>query len=218
MEPVEWCYDGLGGSIIKWTMEVGGSPKDHPSILAFLVHRDGTSYSRLDDNSQYQAGSFKKWLEGTLKTYEKDHPSTRMPFITADVRVGGTDRSATCNALEEALEAKKPALLYFGRETFEDKDKAGKKENKAARKFEKTTPNSKTAAKLVDGWVLLRVDMADEDHAALAEKYGVKAAPTLLMFLPGAEQPEDLKKVSGNALAYKMKKAMEALNAGDDDE
>ncbi len=201
-------------------MEEGGSPSDHPSILAFLVHRDGTSYSRLDGGKQYAAGSFTGWLEDTLKAYEKDHPSTRMPFVTADVKVrgDGTEREASCAALDEALEAGKPVLLYVGRETFEAKDKAAKKENKAARKFEKTTLNSKTAAKVTEGWVLLRVDMANEVHAVLAAKYDVKAAPTLLMFVPGAEKPEDLKKVSGNALAYKMKKVVEQLKSGGDEE
>ena len=215
VEPVEWCYDGLGGSIIQWTMDHGskkrdGKPQDHPSLLAFIVGRDGKPFALLSDGRQYQASSLMKWADEQLVAYEKQFPSTRIPFVPATVEVSGdgTDKKATCEALDKALEAKKPVLLYVGRGHFDPKDKVGKKENKRARKFEKGTLNSKTAAKQADGWVLLRIDLSNADHALLAAQHGVTAAPTLVAFVPGADAPRLLDhKSSGHALASLFKKA-----------
>ena len=214
MEPVEWCYDGLGGSIIQWTMDHGskkrdGKPQDHPSLLALIVGVDGKPFSLLSDGGQYQAGSLVKWATEQLDAYEKAHPTTRIPLHRAKVSVRGegTDKQATCAELDEALEAKKPVLAYFGRGHFDPKDKPAKKEAKRARSFEKGTLNSKTAAKQIAGWVLLRFDMADEDHAVLAASYGVTEAPMLLLFEPGAEKPRLLdRKTTGHSLAGLFKK------------
>ncbi len=215
VEPVELCYNGLGGSIIKWTMDHGSkkrdgkTPQDHPSLLAFIVGRDGKPFSILSDGGQYQAGSLSKWANEQLDAYEKLHPSTRLPFQRAKVTVTGegTDKKARSALLTEALATKKPVLLYFGRGSFGPKDKVAKKQNKRARKFEKGTLNSKTAAKVADGWVLLRFDLADEDHATLAASYGVTDAPSLLLFEPGVEKPRALDhKTSGNVLTGILKK------------
>jgi len=211
---VEWCYDGLGGKIIDWTMEHGskkqdGSPQDHPSLLAFVVGRDGEPFALLSNNQQYQAGSLSKWALTQLDAYERAHPSTRLPFApgAATIDGDGTDAKASCSALDEAREAHKPILLYFGRGHFDPKDKQAKKENKQARKFEKGTLNSKTAAKEVEGWVLLRYDMSDEADAQLAAQLGVQAAPELLLWPADAEQPTALgRKVSGHSLAAQLKK------------
>ena len=208
-EPVEWCYDGLGGGIIKWTMEAG-SKTDHPSVLAFVVGTDGKAFSLLDNGQQYNAGGFVKWAKTQADAYEKAHPSTRMPFQRADVKVRGedTERKATCDALDAAREAKKPILLYFGRGHFEAEDKRGKKENKAARKFEKSVLNSKKAAKQADGFVLLRFDLYDEAHAVLGAQLKVPCAPSLLLWMPGDDAPSLLdKKITAGGLAMKLKKA-----------
>ena len=205
---MEWCYDGLGGSIIKWTME-NGSPKDHPSLLAFVVGRDGKVVSLLDNGQQYQAGSLAKWATGQVNAYEKAHPSTRLPFVRASVDVlgEGTDLEATCKELAEAQEAGQPILLYFGRAHFEPKDKKAKKERKLSKSLEKGTLNSKTAAKQAEGWALLRFDLADEEHAAFAGTLGVTAAPAILMWLPGTEKPTPIdRKISGHSLAALLKK------------
>lgn len=221
VEPVEWCYDGLGGSIIKWTMDHGskkrdGKPQDHPSLLAIICGRDGKFFSLLSDNRQYQAGSLVKWAEEQLDEYEKQFPSTRMPFLPGKVAVDGegTDAKAICAAIDEAREAKQPMLLYFGRGSFDAKDKKAKKQNKLARKFEKGTLNSKTAAKETDGWVLLRFDLANEEHAQLATQLGVEAAPDLLMWLPTDDKPTVLgRTASGGKVAYHLKTYNKAVKA-----
>jgi hypothetical protein len=222
VEPVEWCYDGLGGSIIKWTMDHGSkkadgkTPQDHPSLLAIICGRDGKFFSLLSDNRQYQAGSLVKWADEQLDEYEKQFPSTRMPFVPGKVSVDGdgTDAKATCAAIDEARTAKKPLLLYFGRGHFDAKDKQAKKENKLARKFEKGTLNSKTAAKETQGWVLLRFDLANEEDAKLATQMGVKAAPDLLMWLPADEKPTVLgRTATGGKVAYHLKTFNKAAKA-----
>jgi hypothetical protein len=186
-----------------------GSPQDHPSLLAFVVGRDGTPFSLLSNNQQYQAGSLSKWALEQLSAYEREHPSTRMPFVPAKVEIeeDGTKKTATCPELDAAREAGKPMLLYFGRGHFEPKDKTAKKQNKLARKFEKGTLNSKTAAKEIAGWTLLRFDLSDAEHAVLATQLGVEGAPDLLMWVPGAEKPQVLgRKASGHRLAALLKK------------
>ena len=213
VEPVEWCYDGLGGSIIQWTMDQGskkqdGSPQDHPSLLAFIVGRDGKPFSLLSDNRQYQAASLLKWADEQLDAYEKEHPSTALPFIPGHVEIDGegTDAKATCAEIEKAREAQRPMLLYFGRGSFDEKDKKAKKENKLARKFEKGTLDSKTAAKEAEGWVFVRFDLANTAHARLAATLGVTEAPDLLMWLPADEKPTVLgRTASGGKIAYHLK-------------
>ena len=186
-----------------------GSPKDHPSLLAFIVGRDGKVFSLLDNGQQYQAGSLVKWAEAQLDEYEKAHPSTRLPFQRGHVEVNGegTDKEVLCTEVTAAREAKKPMLLYFGQGHFDPKDKTAKKANKFSRKFEKGTLNSKVAAKEAKGWALLRFDLSEETQKTLADSFGVKGAPELLMWLPGEEKPTVLgRKITGRALAIHLKK------------
>jgi hypothetical protein len=186
-----------------------GSPQEHPSLLAFLVGRDGEPFSLLSNNQQYQAGSLSKWALEQLDLYERAHPSTRLPFLPGKVEIEGegTAAKATCPDLLAAHEAGRPVMLYFGRGHFDPADKTGKKENKLARKFEKGTLNSKVAEKETEGWTLLRFDLSDEDQRVFATGLGVKAAPDLLLWLPGAEAPEALgRQTSGHRLAALLKK------------
>ena len=44
VEPVMWLYDGLNGKIIKWTLANGNDNHD-PSVLAYLVDRNGKVFS-----------------------------------------------------------------------------------------------------------------------------------------------------------------------------
>ena len=181
-----------------------GTPQDHPSLLALVLGRDGKVFSLLSNGQQYQAGSLIKWADEQLAEYEKQFPSTRMPFTTGKVEID--DGTVTCAELDAARKAKKPLLLYFGRGHFDAKDKIAKKENKLARKFEKGTLNSKKAAKEAAGWVLLRFDLANENHARLAAQLKVKAAPDLLMWLPTAEEPTVLgRRATGPKVAFHLK-------------
>ncbi|MDA1195490.1 MAG: hypothetical protein O2894_09935 [Planctomycetota bacterium] len=207
-EAVEQLYDGLNGKVIKWTFENGNTNHD-PSILAFVVGADGKVFASMMNGQQYQAGSFTSWAQEQADAYERQHPSTRLPFLRGTVRVSGegTDAVAACTELDDARAAKKPVLLYVGRAHFTDGDKAAKRENKLARAFEKGTLDSKTAAKEAEGWTLLRVDLGDEAHAKLAAAFGVTEAPALLLFAPGAESAESIdRKISGHGLAALLKK------------
>lgn len=199
VEPVEWCYDGLGGSIIKWTMDNGskkadGKPQDHPSLLALLVGVDGEVESLLSNNQQYNVGGLTKWLDTTVRAYEKAHPRTRLPFVLADVQLRGRgpEAVATCRDAESAHEAGQPVLIFVGRERFGEKDKAAKKEYKKARSFQKKVLDAKSVEKQKAGWAFLRLDLSDESHAALASSWGISAAPGLLAWLPSEDAPKDL--------------------------
>ena len=78
----------------------------------------------------------------------------------------------------------------------------------AAKKFEKKTLDSKSAAKAAEGWTLLRFDLSNPDHARFAKTLGVETAPRLLLFLPGVEKPQALgERISPSALGYQLKKA-----------
>ena len=80
-------------------MKNGNTHKD-PSCLAFLVGRDGKVVSKCE--RAYSASSFSKWLAEEVKKYEKNHPRTRMPFV-----------SAKPADLEEARETGKPMFVVF---------------------------------------------------------------------------------------------------------
>jgi len=199
-EAVEWLYDGLKGKIIEWTLANGGTSHD-PSAQAFLVARDGTVFNRCPGGKLYSGSSFSKWLAEQAKAYDKKYPRTRVPFSMVEVVDG------RCEALDAAREGQKPILLYVGREETAKDDKSAKKQVKAARKFEKGTLGSKKAGEAAKGWTLLRFNLADPEHAKLLKPFGVEAAPALLMFLPGGEQPQDLgTKLKGPNLAYHLGK------------
>jgi hypothetical protein len=201
-ELVRWLYDGLSGKIIPWSKEHGGT-SDDPSVQAFVLGGDGKVQARAPDSTAYQPGAFAKWLKEQAATYERAHPRTRMPFVRAEVAAGGE----TCAEFTLAREAEAKILLYFGREPTEGADRTAKKEAAAARKFEGKTLDSKSAAEAAEGWTLLRFDLANPDHARFAKTLGVEAAPTLLLFAPGAEEALNLgNRVSASSLTYQVKK------------
>lgn len=212
VEPVEWLYDGLNGKIIPWTKAHGGT-SDDPSDQAFLVGRDGTVLARCPGGQVHAASSFASWLKEQLATYEREHPRTRLPFVPADIEVDTVSGAKThrCKAYDAALSAGRPVLVYVGRERVEDGDKPGKAELTAARKLERTTLDSKTAAEAAAGWTLLRLDLSQEADRAYALGLGVRAAPALVVALPapggGLPQTQLLPKdTTGAALAAVLKK------------
>jgi hypothetical protein len=206
-ELVRQLYDGLNGKIIPWTKEHGGTSND-PSVQAFVVGADGRVQARAPDTTAYQPSGFAKWLSEQSKIYERAHPRTRMAFVRAEVKEG----EETCAEFTKAREADQKILLYFGREAKEGQDRAAKKQSAAAKKFEKKTLDSKSAATAAEGWTLLRFDLANPDHARFAKTLEVETAPRLLLFRPGAEEPTDLgERITPSALGYQLKK----VNRGD---
>ncbi len=178
-------------------------------MLAFVVGVDGKVFASLMNGQQYQAGAFTKWASEQVRAYEKAHPSLRLPFTRSKVVMEGegADAKAVCADLDDARDDEKPVIVYFGRGHHAPKDKNGKRQVKAARKFEKATLDSKSAAAQADGWVMLRMDLSDEAHAAFAKGLGVTEAPTMLLFAPGADKPRLLDgRTSGNQLAAILKK------------
>ena len=208
-EAVEWIYDGLNGKVIKWTKD-NGSHHDDPAVLAFVTDASGRVIE-MAKNTQ-QPSAFAKWLEEQADEYERKHPTTRVPLIRAKVsgEGEGDDRTVSCDVLDEALSEGRAVLLYVGRSERDGDDKKARSQASASRKFEKGTLASKKAAEAASRAVLLRLDIGDPDHARLAAKLGVEKVPTLLLWQPGAEQPDDLGgRISGAALTGKLKKLPE---------
>jgi hypothetical protein len=180
-----------------------------PRILAFLVGVDGTVESSLMDGKQYQAGGFSTWLRDEIKAYERAHPRTRLPFVLAEVEKEA-DRYS-CSPLSSAHEDGKHVLLFFGREREAPDVKGAKRELKRTRSFAKKVLDAKTAEKEAGGFVFLRFDVGDPEHAAYARQLAVEEVPTLLLWSPGVESPIELgRKISPVALAMAMKKAKAA--------
>jgi hypothetical protein len=206
-EPVEWKYDGLNGKIIPWTLENGGTSHD-PSVLAFVVTPGETVVAMCPGGKTYQASGFSKWLREQADAYEREHPRTVVPLIRASVVEGGRgDTRLRCPELDDSIEAGKPVLLYLGREGGRNDDKTDRKQVKAARAFEKKHFDSKSNAKAAEGWTLLRLDLADEEHAAFAKTLGIEAVPAVLAYLPGESEPVDLtRKLRSGSLAYQLRK------------
>jgi hypothetical protein len=203
VEPVEWLYDGLNGKIIPWTLENGGHSED-PSVQAFLVARDGTVFSRCPDGRTHGASGFSSWLEEEIARYEKKYPRTAFRFDTPDMDL--IDGRPASEAFLAARRADRPILLYAGRDSADRKDRKGLKEVKASRKFEKGTLSSKKAGEAAKGYVLFRIDLADERQARWAKTKGIEKAPALLLYPPGGAEPLDLSRVKGASLAYHLGK------------
>jgi hypothetical protein len=207
-EAVEWCYDGLNGKIIPWTLANGNTHED-PSVLAFVVAGDGKVVARADDAVPYRAASFSKWLAEQAAAYARSHPKTAMPFLPAEVTGTGEGekRKVGCAELDAAKRDGKPVLLYFGREARKGDDKAAKKAVAASKKLEQKALDSKAAAEAAKGWVLLRFDLADPDHRRVAKAYGVARAPRLILIHPDEEKPVDLGgRISASSLKYQLRK------------
>lgn len=211
VERVEWLYDGLAGKVIPWTQQHGGT-SDDPADQAFLVGRDGTVVARCPDASVHAAASFGAWLKAQVDAYEKEHPRTRMPFVGMDVVVEelAGAKKVTCKDFDEALTAKRPILVYVGRERAAEGDKAAKAEVAAARKFERGTLDAKAPAEAAAGWRLLRLDLSKEADRLFHLALLAKSAPALVYVPVVGEQgpqPEVLAKdISAAALAAFLKK------------
>lgn len=209
-ETVEWLYDGLGGKIIPWTKEHGGT-SDDPACQAFVLHHDGKVRARAPDAAMHQAAAFARWLDDEADRYEKDHPPTRLPFARGDLERAEEEGAAPrCDAVEAARKDGRPALLYFGRDPVADPTREAKKEIRASQKFERRTLDSEKAAdaaKRVEGLVLLRFDRGDPEAAAYARTFGVKRAPCLVLLAREGGEPKLLDAgTSGASLAYQLEK------------
>lgn len=206
-ETVEQFYDGLGGKLIPWTKEHGGT-SDDPSAQVFVVGVDGEVVARAPDSTAYHAKALAEWLAGQAAAWERAHPRTALPLVRAEVALDGEgeEAAARCVALQAAKKERKPALLYFGRDSAPEGERKLSKEVAAARKFEEKTLDSKSAAEAAEGWVLLRFDLADPAHAKLAATLGVEAAPAVVLVVPGEEQPIDLGDPAPGSLRYQLRK------------
>lgn len=210
-ELVEWLYDGIGGKVIPWTKEHGGT-SDDPSAQTFVLTADGEFIARAPDAVQYAPSQFAEWLKEQADTYEREHSKMALPFARGVVAAAGegVERKVSLPALDEAREAGRPVLVYVGRDPHHGDDKKAETVLKVCRKFEKSVleaPSLKEAAEEVKGWTYLRLDVANADHAALAETWKASKAPTLLLFLPGEAVPQILAPtVTAKQVAYLLRK------------
>ncbi len=175
----------------------------------FLVGTNGKATSLLDKGGQYNPGSASKWLKEELTAYERAHPRTRVPLTRSEIEMTGEGDGATytCKAFDQARKDDAPTVVYFGRDSFQKGDKAGKKQNKRCRSFEKSALGSKKAAKEAEGWTLLRVDLADPVHTGWAKAHGVTEAPAMLLWPKGATEAIPVKRnTTGGSLAFLLKK------------
>jgi len=207
-EQAEWQYDGLGGKVIPWTKEHGGT-SDDPAVQIFVVQPDTGAAVRVAGGITYAPAEFAKWLKEQADAFEKAHPTTRVAFAPAELKVeiDGTSRKVSCPALDEAKKDGKPALVYVSRGDRAEADKTAKAQAAASRKLEKGLLDSGEAAKALEGWTLVRLDVADADQLAVAKSFGADKAPALLLLVPGEDKPQivDLS-TTGDAFAFKVKK------------
>ena len=157
-------------------------------------------------SNPYAGASFAKWMKEEVDKYERTHPRTVVPLVMADL-VSDDGKAYSCPAFDEARESKKPVLLYVGRDARPEDSRKVKKEVKAARRLEKAAFSSKKAAAAAKGWVLLRLNLGEKEHAIFAKSLGIEKAPVVLMFLPDNEEPVDLgTRLKGANLEFHLKK------------
>lgn len=217
-ELAEWHYDGLGGKVITWTRENGGT-SDDPAAQAFVTDYDGVVIERAGDDVLYVPAKFARWLSDQAESYERVHPRTRVPFVRVAVSLEGAGENARpkCAELDSASSKERRVLIYVGRDSAADDDAQARSEQNAARKFEKDVLDSKRAADAVAGeregepdWTLLRIDRSKPADAALAARLGVTTAPALVVVAPGFDKPKVLGSVtSGASLAHQLAKLFE---------
>lgn len=207
-ERVDWLYDGLGGKVIAWTKQHGGT-NDDPAIQAFVMAADTGEVTRAPTQQVFAPAEFAKWMKEQADGYEKTHPATRLAFAAAEVtkQTEGTTSTWTCAAIDEARKAGRPVLVYLSRGERADADKAGKAQAAACRKLEKGALDSADAAKAAEGVTLVKLDAADADHLAYARSLGADKAPALLLLVPGEEKPQALDAaITADALAFRLRK------------
>jgi len=207
-EQVEWNYDGLKGKVIPWTRKNGGT-SDDPAVQVFVVPPDTGDVTRAPRETAYAPSQFAKWLKEQADAFEKTHPRAKVPFAPAEVTAqgDGADRRWTCAALDEARAAGRPVLVYVSRSDRADADKPAKLQAAASHKLEKGALDHGDAAKALEGWTLLRLDLSNPDHEAYAKTLGAEKAPALLAIVPGEEKPQSLDtSLTGDALAFRIRK------------
>ena len=170
-----------------------------------MVARDGQVLSKC--SNPYAGSSFAKWMKEEVDKYERTHPRTVVPLVMAELATDDEGRSYSCPAFDAAREARKPVLLYVGRDARPTDSRKVKKQVKAARRLEKAAFGSKKAAAAAKGWILLRLNLGEKEHAVYAESLGIKAAPAVFMFLPDNKEPVDLgTRLKGANLEFHFKK------------
>ncbi len=204
-EQAEWLYDGLGGKVIPWTKEHGGT-SDDPAVQVFVVQPETGAAARAPQSDAYAPAALAKWLKEQADVYEKAHPPTRMPFQLADLKAegDGAARRVSCPALDAAKKDGRPALVYAPRV---ERPEASRPQAAASRRPERSFLDSEQAAKAAEGWVLVRLDLSDADQLAFAKTLGADKAPALVALVPGEDAPQQIDpSVTGEALAFKLKK------------
>lgn len=73
--PVRAYYDGLKGTIIKWSEEHGNDNHD-PSVLAWIIDPTGEVIAMAPKGTVYQAATFAKWIES--------HAGSSFPLVDVD--------------------------------------------------------------------------------------------------------------------------------------
>ena len=169
-----------------------------------MVARDGQVLSKC--SNPYAGASFAKWMKDEVDKYERTHPRTVVPLVMAEL-VPDDHNGYTCPAFDAARESKKPVLFYIGRDARPEDNRKIKKQVKAARRLEKAAFSSKKAAAAAKGWILLRLNLGEKEHAIFAKSLGIDAAPAVLMYLPDNKEPVDLgTRIRGANLVFHFKK------------
>lgn len=205
-ECVEWKYDGLGGSVIKWT-KGHGNTNDDPSVLVWILDASEKFVVAARAQDYSAPGPFAKWLEE--KKVEHDRAVGRLP---REMQVGWTPAAVEDGAVpaaKEAVEAGKPVWFYAG--LPEDLKEA--KEWKAARadcdRLERGALSDKPLAELAAKCLCLRLDLSQDAHREFAEKsLGLKKAPGLALLHPKKPDAKPATWTSATVKATDLVKAL----------
>ncbi len=165
-EPAEWQYDGVGGKVIKWTKENGGTCDD-PAVQAFITDHDGKVLARSSDPNT--PSRFARWLRQNADEFERANPRTRSAFEYAEVsvRTVGTSKRTSVSAIDDA-EGETPVIVYVARTDRPGDRKPHAAEAKASRRLERKILNTKSVASAAADFVRVRLDLSDADHALYA--------------------------------------------------
>jgi len=186
-ECVEWQYDGIGGSVIKWTKQHGNT-NDDPAHLLWVVDAKEEAIGAADGKAESASGMV-SWMKDMKLAH--DRKIGRLPREMAvewtDAKPGDDGALA---ALDEAKKDGKAVLVYLGVPESRKDEKDWTAARKECDKLERGALADKDFAKLTEKCVRVRLDLGDEKSREFAKKaWSLEKAPALVLIDPKKDKP-----------------------------
>ncbi|MGE3853585.1 MAG: hypothetical protein AB7K09_17775 [Planctomycetota bacterium] len=227
-ETVEWRYDGLRGSVIKWTKDHGNT-NDDPSDLLWVLDAAGNVIGSATPADRQSPAAFTAWLD---RMYDEFTKNGGRPAAGAGAAAGATTSvdfadgtlttadGATKPVLQDLATAKSAGKLLFVYVYVPADQKSDFRFASAVQKGEKLESgilaDPELAAVLKASCQCIKLNGADEKVMALvAEQFKVSRPPALLLINPGSDKPKVEVFARSTTRVADIRKAIEKMTGSD---